>query len=94
MYDAGKHDVFTRRMINWMQQLWTLREEAQRLDAVYTEESASGSDAAFVDTGYVTKQELINAIVFQRTFNAMIDGSQAVTQTDRTSNITPFLATG
>jgi hypothetical protein len=92
MYDATKHDAFARRMTNWMRQIWALREEANRLTAIYQQEAEYGAHASFTDTSIATEQELVDAIVFQSSYNALIDGSAAITQTNRTSNVTPFLA--
>lgn len=91
MYDKNKHAVFSARMANWFRQLQNLREEAARLDAIYVHETSSGGDAAFVTTENATKQEHIDGIVFMRAFVALIDGG-SVSQVDRISNITPFLA--
>lgn len=92
MYDANKHESFARRMTNWMRQVWALREEANRLTAIYQQEAEYGAHASFIDTSLATEQELIDAIVFQASYNALIDGGAAISQTDRTANITPFLA--
>jgi hypothetical protein len=75
-----------------MRTLWALQEESAKLKAIYENEAAYGADVAFTDTSLATEQELIDAIVFQQSFKALIDGSAAITQTDRTSNISPFLA--
>lgn len=92
MYDSNKHDNFARRQTNWMRQLWQLKNEAETLKAIYENEADYGADAPFVDHNLATKQELIDAVVFQASFKALIDGSAPITQTDRTSNVTPFLA--
>jgi hypothetical protein len=90
-YDSNKHSNFSDRMTNWMRQLWQMKQEAESLTAIYQQESNYGADAAFTDTENATKQEHIDAIVFQESFKAVIDGSAAISQTDRTSNVTPFL---
>lgn len=90
-YSAQKHEVFSQRMTNWMRTLWELKTESERLDAIYVQETGSGTDSAFADTSQATEQEHVDGIVFMRAFQDFIDGSAAVSQTDRTANITPFL---
>ena len=89
-YDANKHDVFSQRMKNWFEQFQNLREEAERLDAIYTQETASGGDSEFKDTARATKQEHIDGIVFMRAFKDFVENG-AVSRADRVPNITPFI---
>lgn len=91
-YSANAHQNFAARMTNWMRAVWQLKQEAESLTAIYQNESGYGADDAFTDTAQNTEQELIDGIVFQASFKALIDGSAAISQTDRTSNVTPFLA--
>ena len=90
-YDADKHGHFSRRMQHWFKTFQVLRDELTKLDEIYTNETSSGSDAAFVTTGIATKQEHIDGIVFMRALDDFNDGSAAVSQTDRRSNITAFV---
>jgi hypothetical protein len=90
-YDSNKHDVFARRATNFMRNVQSLYEEAKRLDLVYTNETGSGTDAAWADHSLATEAELVDFVTFSRTLCAMVDGSAAVSQTDRRSNISPFL---
>ena len=89
-YDAQKHDVFSTRVQNFCTSFQSQIEEAARLDAIYTQETVSGADPAFTDTGIATKQEHIDMIVFMRAFKDFRDGG-AVPQLDREPNLTPFL---
>lgn len=89
-YDASKHKLFAAQMTNWFRTLQTLRTEAVRLDDIYVQEGESGGNAAFLATDEVTKQELIDGIVFMRTFKNLCEGG-VVSDTNRVSNITPFL---
>ena len=91
-YNANQHSNFTNRMTGWMRALWQLKQEAESLTEIYEQETSSGAHADFVDGPDITKQELIDAIVFQASFKALIDGGAAISQTDRTANVTPFLA--
>ncbi len=88
-YSAPKHRVFSQRMKAWFEALQNLRDEAVRLDEIYTNETASGSDAAFQATNVATKQEHIDGIVFLRAFKDFIENG-AVSRADRVPNITPF----
>ena len=91
-YDASKHAQFAQSMTKWMQDIWRLKQEAATLTAIYQNEGDYSNDPAFGDYGSLTEQELIDAIVFQAAFKAVIDGGEAISQTDRTSNVTPFLS--
>jgi hypothetical protein len=88
-YSAPKHDVFSERMKNWMNSFQNLRDELARMDEIYTNETASGADAAFVTTDNASKQEHIDGIVLMRALVDFTEGS-AVATLDRRSNITAF----
>jgi hypothetical protein len=90
-YSAEQHRVFHANAQYLMQMIWHLKENSKQLDAVYVNETASGSHADFGDIEGITEQELIDTIVFWRGLVDWIEGG-AVTQLDRTSNITPFVA--
>lgn len=91
-YDANTHNQWAQRVTGLMRTVWQLKQEAETLDEIYTEESASGTDPDFGDTSNNTEQELIDAVTFMRLIKPLCDGSSAISQTDRTANITPFLA--
>lgn len=100
MYNASKHAVFSQRVEAWMKQAQELRDEASRLNLIYTSEAASGADSAFVDTAIATKQEHIDGIVFMRTFRDFCAGTHedgtgggvtTIARDDRTSNIAAFI---
>ena len=88
-YTANKHDVFSRRMENWMKTVQALRDEIAKLDEIYVNETASGADDAYTDTAIATEAEHTDAIVFGRAFVDFIENG-AVSTLDRTSNITAF----
>ena len=89
-YDTTKHQRFSERVQQWFMTYQALRDEMARIDEIYTNETSSGSDAAFVTTDIATKHEHIDGIVFMRALDDFTDGSAAVSQTDRRANITPF----
>ena len=91
-YNANQHARFAVRQTNFMRQVWNLYGELQTLREIYDEETASGTHADFTATSEYSKQELIDAITFQESFKALVDGGAAISQTDRRANITPFLA--
>ncbi|KKN09817.1 hypothetical protein LCGC14_1042900 [marine sediment metagenome] len=88
-YSAEKHAVFSDREKNWFNQFQNLRDEAGRLDEIYTNETTSGADADFVDTPNASKQEHIDGIVFMRRLVDFVEGG-VVPTLDRRSNITAF----
>ena len=88
-YTAKKHGVFSHRMENWFGSVQALRDEIAKLDEIYTNETASGTDESFVDTVIATKQEHIDGIVFGRAFVDFVENG-VVPQLNRTSNITAF----
>ena len=91
-YNANQHQKFADRATNWMRQVWQLKQEAESLDSIYVQEAASGTHADWENTADNTTAELVDAITFMRSHKALIDGSAAISQIDRTSNVTPFLA--
>ena len=91
-YNANQHSKFTDRMTNFMRAIWQLKQEAASLTAIYQQETSYGAHADFVDGADITKQELIDAIVFQEAYTNVITGAAAISQTDRTANVTPFLS--
>ena len=89
-YDSKHHASFSGRVKDLMRGLKNIQEIVDRLDTIYINETASGIDPAFVDTDDGTEQEFIDAIVTMRDFEKFLTG-QAVTPTDHTSRISPFL---
>jgi hypothetical protein len=69
-----------------------LREEAQRLDDVYTNEAASGSDPQWSDTEIATAAEHVDAILMFRDVKKFCENEAVATQ-DRQQWITPFIQT-
>lgn len=88
-YDSNKHAIFSDRMKAWFDSFQNLRDELIRLDEIYINETTSGADVAFVDTGNATKQEHIDGIVLMRAMKDFVEGG-AVATLDRTSNVTAF----
>lgn len=83
MYDTAKHAVFSERVRNFVTQLQGLREEAARLDLIYTNEAESGSHGDYGDTDIATAAEHTEAIVFMRSLETLMNDNEA--------RLTPFL---
>jgi len=95
-YDANKHTRFSQRMRNWMREINQLYIEAGAIDDIYTNEAASGADAAFVTNDIATKTEYQDAINLLRRHRDMLafDAQTAnITSADQISLVTPFLQT-
>ena len=90
-YSSTNHTTFSKRVDAWVKNFQASLEEFARLNTIYTNETASGADSEFIDTGNGTKEEHISMIVFGRELEDFVDGSSAVSQTDRRSNLSPFL---
>ena len=88
-YSAAKHQRFSERMQQWMKTFQAQRDELARIDEIYTNETASGGDAAFTDTDIATEQEHIDGIVMMRALKDFVENS-AVATADRTQSISPF----
>ena len=88
-YTAANHETFSRRTKNWMLSLQNLREEASRLDAIYTNETVSGTDPDWGDSQIATEAEHIDAITLFRDLKLFLENG-AVTTNDRQMWITPF----
>ena len=82
-YSANFHDNYARRQTNLMRQLYAFKQEGERLKAIYTNEAASGTDPAYVDTPLATAAELTEAINVINAVTTVIDA--------QITNITPFL---
>jgi len=89
-YTAQNHQHFSERCRRFFLRFQSLREEAGKLDEIYTNETLSGSDPDFDDTSIATKQEHIDAIVFMRAMKDFVENG-SVSQLDRTQTITPFV---
>lgn len=68
-----------------------VRDECEALDAIYTNETSSGSDPSFTDTSLATKDEHIDVILLARDIDKFFT-NQAVSTLDRVQWLTPFLA--
>ncbi len=93
-FSADHMTTFSERTKNWIQNLQNAYAEAGKLDDIYINESASGTDPAWVDTPNATAAEHVDAIVLMRRLRdaLALDGqSQTLTAEDQTARMTPFL---
>lgn len=93
-YDANKHNVFSDRCKAFITNLHNAYIEAGKLDDIYLEESASGTDPAWVDTSNATAAEHVDAIIVMRRLRDALafDGqSNTITPEDQTARFTPWL---
>jgi len=88
-YGSAKHAIWTERCKNYAKTVQAVWEEGQRLNEIYTNETASGSDAAFVANSLASKQEFIDMVVLMQAFDAFLNNS-AVATADRMANLTPL----
>ena len=88
-YSATKHQRFSERMELWFRTFQAQRDELLQIDEIYTNETASGTDADFTDTTIATEQEHIDGIVFMRALKDFVENG-VVPQLDRTGKITAF----
>ena len=89
-YTAAQHTAFAQRCEAFMRSLQNLREEAARLDLIYVNEAASGSDADFGDSGDYTEQQIINCISMFRDLESFLNNG-SVSAAYRTVWMSPFL---
>ena len=93
-YDANKHQVFSQRCRNFIRELDNLYTEAGKIEDIYTNETGSGTDPAWVDTGIATAVEHVDAILVMqrlRDMLAMDEQNQVIAVEDQTARLTPFL---
>jgi len=93
-YDANKHAVFEQRCQNFIRNLSAAYDEAGKIDAIYTNETGSGTDPAWVDGNIATAAELVDAILVMQRLRDMLalDGqTAAIASEDQTARLTPFL---
>lgn len=88
-YSANAHDNFSRRATNWVRQFWALREEGQRLTAIYWNEA--NGDENWVDTPLATTAELVSFLNILEDYERLISGSGDIVTQSRIANCTPFL---
>lgn len=89
-YTANDHQVFSRRCRNLCASLQNTREEAERLLAIYTNESLSGADADFTDTDIALEAEHVDVMVLCGDIKKFFE-NEAVGTNDRQQWLTPFL---
>jgi hypothetical protein len=91
-YTSENHDTFCIRMQRLMQRFQAAREEALKLNAIYVNETTSGTDPEFTDHSIALKTELQDAVTFCTDIEKFVD-NQVVPQEDREQWMTPFLQT-
>jgi len=89
-YTADDHDKFSRRLQRLMLRFQACRDEAAKLQEIYTNEALSGSAEEFVGNAIASEQEHIDGILYLSSF-AAFNENDAVSQVDRTQWITPFV---
>ena len=82
--------VFSSRCSSFMASLQNLRQEAAKLDAIYSNEAGSGSDPDWTDTNGITADEHVDAILLFRDLKKFLE-NEAVATIDRQVWLTPFL---
>lgn len=84
-YNASKHEQFVKRLVEMRMSINNLDQELGKLLAIYEHETASGGNAAFVDTPDQTKAEI-------QAFLTLLTGLQATLTTSQNMAImAPFL---
>jgi hypothetical protein len=89
-FDADNMTMFSRRMQNLFLRIQAVRDEAAKLVEIYVNETTSGADSEFTDTPIASKQEHIDGVTYLLDV-AKFHDNEAVTTTDRTQLLTPFL---
>jgi len=89
-YSAANHEIFSQRVQNWMLSFQNLRDEAAKLDAIFLNEAASGTDPAWGDSLIALAAEHVDAVTMFRDLKSFAENS-AVLTTDRQVWITPFV---
>lgn len=89
-YEPKDMNVFNARCKSFMASMQNLCEEAAALEAIYTNETASGADPNWVDTNGITKAEHVDAILLFQDLQKFV-GNQVVATQDRQQWMTPFL---
>lgn len=81
--------TFSKRIQNWMLAAQNLRDESARLTAIYVNETASGSDPQWGDTGIALAAEHVDAINCFLDFKKFWENVE-LAAVDRQVWITPF----
>lgn len=89
-YTESNHRAFSKRMQKFMLNLQALREEAARLNAIYTNEALSGAAETWVDTDIATAAEHVDGVLLCQSLEAFFANGEVAT-TDRRQWITPFI---
>ena len=89
-YSAAQHQLFTKRMRNFAIGYEGALAEAEALDQIYTNETASGTDPDFIDTEFALEAEHVDLITFIRSFVGFTKGTTDEVQLDRRPMLTPF----
>lgn len=88
-FTENNMNVFSARCKAFMQSLQNLRDEATKLEAIYTNEALSGAELTFVEVDGITKEEHIDAILMFQDLKKFLE-NEPVATTDRQQWITPF----
>lgn len=89
-YTEQNMNTFNARCKSIMASLQNVRQEAAKLVAIYTNETASGADPEWVETNGITTDEHVDAILLFQDLEKFLDNQVVATQ-DRQQWMTPFL---
>lgn len=88
-YTAENHKVYSERTKNWCKAAQDLLDEGKRMDQIFLNEAASGSDPEYVDNGNGTAAEHTDVVTMIRAYVDFIEGN-AVATLDRQPVLSPF----
>lgn len=89
-YTEQNHQNFSNRQKSWMNSFQNLRQEAAKLEAIYYNEAAGGTDPLFVEVFGISKDEHVAAVVMFEAIKAFCE-NEPVSTADRQATMTPFL---
>ena len=89
-FNATNMNTFSQRCKALMASLQNLRQEAAKLEAIYANETGSGSDPDWDDVGGITASEHVDAILMFQDLKKFCE-NEAVATIDRQTWITPFI---
>ncbi len=84
---------FSQRCKAFMASLQNLRQEGAKLEAIYTNETGSGSDPEWTDTNGIAEAEHVDAILMFQDLKKLCENLSVATL-DRQQWITPFIQDG
>jgi hypothetical protein len=89
-FTTSNMQIFSQRVQRWMLAAQNLRDEAVRLNAIYVNETASGTDPQWADTDIALAAEHVDAINCFADFKKFWE-NEALSTVDRQVWITPFI---